>query len=249
MYYNAILIIYWNSMKYIAAAITALALSVPAQAAIQVYEFTASVVGLGDVRALTWAQHVGGKQAGSVISLGDQIVGRLTYDNGLRTTPGTGEWYSTPDYTMYIYLSNAVPKNAFTFTILPIGQTVQVGNMNSPRSSMSFQDSKPNIANVSDQLTFSAEGIDGESNGLNFSGKSGNWVTNGSLPEYLSLSDMGNASLNHDYYKADGGRVLLNATITSLNQVAITAVPEPGTWAMLLAGLSILGFSARRKRA
>lgn len=228
---------------------TALVLGVPAQAAIQVYEFTASVVGLGDVRALTWAQHVSGKQAGSVISLGDRIVGRFTYDNGLRTTPSTGEWYSTPDYTMYTFSSALVPNSAFTFTILPSGQTVQVGDKNLPRSSMSFQDAKPNIANVSDQLRFSAEGSDNESNGLNFSGKSGSWVSNGSLPEYLSLSDMGNASLNHDYYKADGARVLLNATITSLNQVAITAVPEPGTWAMLVAGLGILGLSARRKRA
>jgi hypothetical protein len=33
-----------------------------------------------------------------------------------------------------------------------------------------------------------------------------------------------------------------------LDQVTITAVPEPETYAMLLAGLAAVGFAARRRR-
>ena len=235
-------------MKYIAAAITALVLTVPAQAALQVYEFTASVAGLGDVRALQWAQSVSGRQEGSVISLGDRIVGRFAYDNAAKSTFNSGAWFPNPDSNTYFYSSAPSPANFFTFTILPSGQTVRVGDANAPVSNMSFKDGKPNIANVTDMLSFNSEVYDGESNSLYFTGSTANWVANGGLPVHLSLSDMAGASLRHDYYKPGGGRILLNATITSLNEIAITPVPEPGTWAMLLAGLTILGFSARRKR-
>ncbi|MDQ1924034.1 PEP-CTERM sorting domain-containing protein [Massilia pseudoviolaceinigra] len=235
-------------MKYIAAAITALVLTVPAQAALQVYEFTASVSGLGDVRALTWAQSVSGRQEGSVISLGDRIVGRFAYDTTAKSTFNSGEWFPNPDTNTYFYSSAPSPANFFTFTILPSGHTVRVGDANAPVSSMSFTDGKPNIANMTDVLSFRSEVFNGESNSLNFTGSTANWVSNGGLPGHLSMADMGSASLHHDYYKPGGGRILLNATITSLNEIAITPVPEPGTWAMLLAGLTILGFSARRKR-
>jgi probable HAF family extracellular repeat protein len=49
-----------------------------------------------------------------------------------------------------------------------------------------------------------------------------------------------------------GGAVLTNATgINNLGQIAAnsaTSIPEPETYAMLLAGLSLLGFIARRRK-
>ena len=48
-----------------------------------------------------------------------------------------------------------------------------------------------------------------------------------------------------------GGVVLTEAAgINNLGQVAaIASIPEPETYAMMLAGLSLLGFIARRKTA
>lgn len=238
-------------MKYIAAAIAALALSAPAQAALQVYEFTASVSGLGDVRALKWAQSVGGSQEGSVISLNDRIVGRFNFDNTAKSSGNSASWFPGINTTSTSYYYNALtsPTNFFTFTILPSGQTVRVGEANTPTSSMTFTDGKPAVPDVTDTLSLHTQDRNGDVSTLEFYGSTANWVTNGGLPDQLSMLDMANAYLRYDYYKADGGRILLNATITSLNQVAVASVPEPGTWAMLLAGLTILGVSARRKRA
>lgn len=38
-------------------------------------------------------------------------------------------------------------------------------------------------------------------------------------------------------------------TITAQDQLYISPVPEPETYAMLLAGLGLMGFVARRRRA
>jgi hypothetical protein len=113
---------------------------------------------------------------------------------------------------------------------------------------MWLTDAKPNSEYVSDSLSISTVGLDGETSSVDFTGMTDSWVSNGVLPDRLSLSDLRNAALFHDYNKSDGGRVLLRASISSLNEISVTAVPEPGTWAMLLAGLTILGVSARRKR-
>ena len=34
----------------------------------------------------------------------------------------------------------------------------------------------------------------------------------------------------------------------SIDNIALSAVPEPGQYSMMLAGLGLLGFTARRKR-
>ncbi len=41
----------------------------------------------------------------------------------------------------------------------------------------------------------------------------------------------------------------VNGSITTLDNVSITAVPEPETYAMLLAGLGAIGFMSRRRQA
>ncbi|WP_229477237.1 PEPxxWA-CTERM sorting domain-containing protein [Massilia rubra] len=236
-------------MKYIAALLSAYALSLPAQAALQVYEFTASVTGLGDVRALQWVQSIRGKQEGTVISVGDRIVGRFNYDNTAKAVDYVDNWLPHRDATTYYYTPETSPTNFFTFTVLKSGQTVRVGDANTPTSGMAFEDANPNDAGVTDVLSMNGGGLDGDLVSLNFSGLSANWVSNGGIPAHLSLSDMASANIQHDYGNFSDGRIFLRANITSLNEVLITPVPEPGTWAMLLAGLGILGFSARRKRA
>lgn len=49
---------------------------------------------------------------------------------------------------------------------------------------------------------------------------------------------------NGQYVGVDAGTIL-----ASVNNVTVTAVPEPETYAMLLAGLGLVGFAARRRTA
>jgi len=47
---------------------------------------------------------------------------------------------------------------------------------------------------------------------------------------------------------------IINTSVTGqsdawgIDNVSFNAVPEPATWAMLIAGFSMIGFSARRRR-
>jgi hypothetical protein len=49
-------------------------------------------------------------------------------------------------------------------------------------------------------------------------------------------------------FTVDGIRGRAFVTIDNFNAVAVTAVPEPETYAMLIAGLGFLGFMARRRK-
>jgi hypothetical protein len=74
-------------------------------------------------------------------------------------------------------------------------------------------------------------------NGLNFTFSSfGNGETGFTLPGFLTgplvMTVMGTAGANASY----GG---------TLN---VSAVPEPETWAMMLGGLGLMGFMARRRK-
>ncbi|NHZ87604.1 PEP-CTERM sorting domain-containing protein [Massilia sp. CCM 8733] len=84
--------------------------------------------------------------------------------------------------------------------------------------------------------------------GISLASTSADWITNGKLPEALSFSDFGRTSVYHNFIRDDGHRIMLDARLTSLTEITVTAVPEPGTWALMLAGLGILGLSTRRQR-
>lgn len=236
-------------MKYIAAAVTALVLSLPAQATLHVYEFTASVAKLGHLEAFEWAQSVGGIREGSVISLGDSIVGRFSYDTSIASTSNTGQSEPNAVSTIYHYPDTATASNFLNFTILPSGQTIGTGGTETKRM-MGLSDRKsalsgePDVLWIANNSSFTMGSF-----GISMDGTSADWVTNGQLPEHLSFPDLGPASfVYHNFVRDDGHQIMLNARITSLTEVTVNAVPEPGTWALVLAGLGILGLRLRRQR-
>ena len=74
-------------------------------------------------------------------------------------------------------------------------------------------------------------------------------------PGLLSVGGTGGNVVNHVYTfqaVATGSTVLsfrgATGSVASLDNVSITAVPEPETYAMLLAGLGAIGFMSRRRK-
>jgi hypothetical protein len=236
-------------MRYIATALTALALTVPAKAEMHTYEFTAAVSRIGNVNKLAFEQSTVGVQAGSLISMNDHIVGRFSYDSSAKLERSS---LDSPPYdpasTDYFYhAAYASPTEFFTFTILPSGQTVSAGDPGAPARRVTLADGKVGTPNSTDFLKIDSDGYD-VSFGIGFSNATSTWISNGTLPQQLSLADLTDASVYHYFYRADGNRIMLSGVVTSLTDITVTPVPEPGTWAMLLAGLTILGVSAHRKR-
>lgn len=70
----------------------------------------------------------------------------------------------------------------------------------------------------------------------------------------LSTGSLDSWSLNYDnlsagsYYVMVNGSVLSNSAGKYYANIALAPVPEPETYAMMLAGLGLLGFTARRRK-
>ncbi|MCY7279394.1 MAG: PEPxxWA-CTERM sorting domain-containing protein [Sphingomonas bacterium] len=57
-----------------------------------------------------------------------------------------------------------------------------------------------------------------------------------------------NPTFNLGTFNLSGGFTAGPAVLT-ISRAAVSAVPEPGTWAMMLIGFGAIGFAARRRRA
>ena len=68
-----------------------------------------------------------------------------------------------------------------------------------------------------------------------------------SVPGDLFTGPASNPTFNLGTFNLSGGFTAGPATLT-ISQAAIAAVPEPGTWAMMLIGFGAMGVSMRRRR-
>ncbi|WP_229509339.1 PEPxxWA-CTERM sorting domain-containing protein [Massilia sp. CCM 8734] len=240
-------------MKYIAAAFSVWALTTPAQAEIQVYEFSATIGSLVSSEGASYTT-TEGAAAGSVISLYDRVVGRFSYDTELAALPNAAEPVGTPASSTapgyQQYGSRMKNANEFAFTILPSGQQMVVAA--DQWKSVTVTNYLPDgMFSGPDRLAiYTGESLS-TTGTIEFTDWTANWLSNRQLPGSLpSLSSGISATVSQYWFlPAEGSFRKMTAYMDTLTRVDVSPVPEPGTWAMLLAGLGILGLSSRRKRA
>lgn len=184
--------------------------------------------------------------AGAFLQVGTAITGYFYYD--LATPPtDTNANGNAPSYTDY-YNADKVgiqfsTGNGFTFTPNGTEQYYQ--------SAIHVDDAGPGSPTAFDEVRVT--GLENTAYGaaqdvtLSLQDKHhANTLTSSALPLSLSLDDF-NGALNFYWTDNNGGRsFIFNATLDSLTAVAV--VPEPETYAMLLAGLALVGMATRRKK-
>lgn len=237
-------------MKYIATALTAMALCAPAHAKVHVFEFTTTIESVRNVLQQTEEGVSTGSVPGSVVAVSQHIVGRFSYDSETMA--------SDPNYSTYGQLPDATTPGGYTHVPAPAATdklTFTVYDKGVPTSTESRALSHIRIENnlfswdPLDRFMLGAGGYP-FSTYIILDNNAGTWLPDGQLPLRLSLGDVTLAEFSHSWLRtSDNSLMNMSGRLHSLTEIDVSPVPEPGTWAMLLAGLGIVGFSARRKRA
>lgn len=226
--------------KYITAVLSGLLLSASAHAATVTYNYTASVYLIYNydyTRPFPLSPGSITLSDGSV-GIGDVYHGQFTYDTAtpLHTNPNDYD----PTY------SGAAPLNASTAQFAS-GVTF-ASTPGAAQSSIGLFDNNPYLH---DYLTLSAyaDGDVGErSMTFNFATDNESALNGMTIPG--SLNAFGSRFIYFSGRISPTSTYTIMANIDSLTPAgtAVTAVPEPETYAMLLAGIGLVGWSASRRQ-
>lgn len=233
---------------------TALALALgcitaAAQAAPVTYTFAATVFDVA-----SWGNGGGvnyGDVAGLHAEVGDKITGKISWDAATATSPNGPQSDENGTYQSYGLSS------------FNIEYTFLSGRYSYSTPMLDFVDVYDNV--TGDSITFlgtSTRTLQGKnlntSFGFGFGDNSTNLWNSTAMPANIPASLIGNiggfgGSVGENTGSPSDSGFQFNSLLTSLqlqpvSTLAVSAVPEPGTYAMFLAGLGAIGIAARRRR-
>jgi hypothetical protein len=234
------------SKKLCAAALTLAlgSIAAVAHATPVTYTFTATVDSVDGSFGTGDSTHA--DLAGLHVELGDKVIGKITWDNATAISPygptpsGTGmsEYYDVAAASIeYTFLSG---RNSYAIA---------------QRAGVDVYNDAPNDSFIFSVLsTRAAQGqslIDATT--LVFGEQAGNLWNSTAVPTSLDTALGGKYANLISYVGQNTGTAgdsafSFSASLTSLQLQSVSAVPEPGTYAMLLAGLGLIGVVARRRR-
>lgn len=218
--------------------------TIPAQAAIVSYQFTASVNSIAEIPGDTDTVNFlsSSSLAGPRISIGDSWTGTFSYDTDMQL--GT---YQPPQpaqgaHTMYKGFAQTTIKDA--------------------RTGLSFESTLPypwstgsliiwnEATNVGSDIFWMYSESNASANGNEFGSvwlndRNGSTFGDATIPLALSLNDFLSASVSYEFSQRGTGNYM-HAEAWLLSLTPVIAVPEPATYAMLALGLAFIG--ARRQR-
>lgn len=216
-----------------------------AKANILNYIFTETINSMfeynGNTKAISYVNS--SSMPGFLVSNGDTVHGTFSYVSAAPLTQYQPSAQTKGSYVMY--------QGAATINL-----TFDKSNTTVKTSSDSFQ-----VAN--DASTFSGSDIffiganatyspiKSQEVSVSLDDSKGTVFTSSSVPQKLPLSGFTSNLVEYTFLRqSDGSQLHANGQITSLSQEAttITTVPEPESYAMLLTGLGLMGFTLRRRK-
>lgn len=217
-----------------------------AHAAPVTYNFT------GTINMLMEQQSNGGflnvayaELGGSHLALGEKVVGSITYDaanaeflsdDSAPGAPNSNYSYNVPTFS----LQYKTESGGYSFSNFP-GSAGSATTFDQPTGdTVGFQTASFNQQLGLDLLNQVFFGI---------ADPSGQLLSSATLPASFGSAGPGTASSVTGIFRTTdfGSQINYSATMTSLTPV-VMAVPEPETYAMMLAGLGMLGMAARRRK-
>lgn len=222
-----------------AVALALLSAAGPASAKTVTYEFTAVV---DRVMALSHGQ--GGdvdsaELEGHRMAVNDQLTGRISFDMANPSffyDYGTYSLSTLPTFSMAYSFKSGLNDYASTYA-----GAVTVVNRDD-RDSIALDNTNYDGGTASD-VTGGA--------GLGFNDASGTYLNSNALPETLDLLHKGLVStIGGGWYRdSDEYGISFWGTLTSIQRVDVSPVPEPESALLMLAGLGAVGAAVRKRRA
>ncbi len=222
--------------QFALAGCMAIAVAAQAQAANYTYEFSATITSVHSVTSMYGGPELSsslGPDGVSIIKAGHGIVGRFSFDDTV--VPNTWE---SGGIEWFDYRSGAT----LSYTFVNSGATWSgAAEISIASRTMDFWSTDDFVLNgVSNNGTW-------DGGQLRLYDESDTLFTSGLPRKTFTRGDLSGASMNEAWWLADGQLVAYDARVTSVTFVP-APVPEPAIWGLMLAGLGVLGFAARRTR-
>nr|WP_315216556.1 PEP-CTERM sorting domain-containing protein [uncultured Duganella sp.] len=222
-----------------AVALALLSAASPTHAETVTYTFTAVVD-----RVLALSKGQGGyvdsaELAGHRMAVNDQLTGRISFDTANPSfffDYGTYSMSTLPTFSMeYSFKSG---QNNYASA-----RTGAVTVVNGPGNDSIALDNTNYEGEVQPDLSGGA--------GLGFTDASGGYLNSTALPSTLDIAykDLVSTIGGGWYRQSDEYGVSFWGTLTSIQRVQVSAVPEPEAALLMLAGLGVIGAALRKRRA